>query len=175
MKAKLFESDRFYYREFDADLDAKTIYELNSDIEVIQYTGDPPFKSEQDAYKTLKDYDHYKKYGYGRWAAIRKDDDVFVGWCGLKMNDDEILDIGYRFFKKFWGKGYATETAKASLKYGFEELNLEEIIGRAAKENIASIKVLEKLGMKYYKTAACEHISGAVYYKINKEEYAKLY
>lgn len=174
MKATLFESERFYFREFDEELDAQIMFELNSDLEVIQYTGDPPFDSVEHAYETIKNYDHYKKYGYGRWAAIRKEDNAFVGWCGLKMNEDEILDIGYRFFKKYWGKGYATETAKATLKYGFEILKLEEIIGRAAKENIASIKVLEKLGMTYYKTAPCEHISGAVYYKISKEEYLGL-
>ena len=109
----LFESERFYLREFDANQDAQVMYELNSDIDVIKYTGDPPFNSVKHAHEMISKYDHYRKYGYGRWAAIRKVDHVFVGWCGLKMNEDDILDIGYRFFKKYWGKGYATETANA--------------------------------------------------------------
>jgi [ribosomal protein S5]-alanine N-acetyltransferase len=57
--------------------------------------------------------------------------------------------LGYRFIKKFWGKGYATEVAFACIQYGFNRLNLQQIIGRALPGNLASIKVLEKCGMQY--------------------------
>ena len=57
------------------------------------------------------------------------------------------IDLGYRFKKEFWGKGYATEAAYASIKYGFERLGLQRIVGRAEFDNIGSLKVLEKCGM----------------------------
>jgi RimJ/RimL family protein N-acetyltransferase len=64
-----------------------------------------------------------------------KETDAYLGWCGLKFLDDlQETDIGYRFHKKYWGRGYATESAAACLKYGFEKLNLKKIIGRAMKK-----------------------------------------
>lgn len=59
------------------------------------------------------------------------------------------IDLGYRFMKKAWGKGYATEAAYACIKYGFEKLNLNHIVGRAMPDNVGSLKVLEKCGMIY--------------------------
>jgi len=100
----------------------------------------------------LSTYNHYEKYGFGRWAVIRKQDDVYIGWCGLKYSPqlDEV-DLGFRFFKKHWNKGYATEAAKACIDYGFNHLGLKKIVGRAMNENQSSIRVLEKIGMIYEK------------------------
>jgi RimJ/RimL family protein N-acetyltransferase len=68
----------------------------------------------------------------------------FLGWCGLKyLFETNEVDLGYRFMKKFWGKGYATEAALACIEYGFATLNLHQIVGRALPGNLASIKVLE--------------------------------
>ena len=73
-----------------------------------------------------------------------------MGWCGLKyLSETNEVDLGYRFMKKFWDKGYATEAALACIEYGFNRLNLQRIVGRALPGNLASIKVLEKCGMKY--------------------------
>jgi RimJ/RimL family protein N-acetyltransferase len=74
----------------------------------------------------------------------------FIGWCGLKyLPETNEVDLGYRFMKKFWGNGYATEAALACIEYGFTRLNLRLVVGRALPANLASIKVLEKCGMKY--------------------------
>jgi RimJ/RimL family protein N-acetyltransferase len=64
-------------------------------------------------------------------------------------NKVNYYDIGYRFMPQFWGKGYATEATKAWLKLGFEEMNLQEIIGAAHQENKASRRVLEKCGLQF--------------------------
>jgi RimJ/RimL family protein N-acetyltransferase len=86
----------------------------------------------------------------GRWSVIRKSDQQFLGWCGLKLiRDDNTVDLGYRFHQRFWKQGYATETGKACLHYGFEQLKLQRIVGRAEKANKASIHVLEKCGMQF--------------------------
>lgn len=130
--------------------DAESIYLLNLDPEVIKYTCDLPFESVEKAKDFIENYNHYKLYGFGRWAVIGKSDNEFLGWCGLKYTAElNEYDIGFRFFKKYWNQGFATEAAIKCLEIGFKEFKMKEIVGRAMKGNIASIKVLEKIGMKY--------------------------
>jgi [ribosomal protein S5]-alanine N-acetyltransferase len=145
----ILETERLLLREFLAD-DAEGMFNLNSDPEVVLYTGDGPFESVEEARKFLEDYKQvYSKWGFGRWAVILKSNGETLGWCGLRQyKEDEGVDLGFRFFKKHWGKGYATESALACTKYAFEKLKLEKLIGRARKENFASLRVLEKCGMK---------------------------
>lgn len=163
------ETKRLILRE-TTPADAEQAYLLNLDPEVIRYTGDEAFKSVEEAEKFLTAYDHFKKYGFGRWAVIDKSNNEFLGWCGLKYSpNDNEYDIGFRFFKKHWGKGYATEAATACLELGFNKFNMPAIIGRAAKQNLASINVLQKIGLTYLKDADC-HGEDAVIYKIEKNK-----
>ncbi|MEZ4777641.1 MAG: GNAT family N-acetyltransferase [Bacteroidia bacterium] len=166
----IIETPRLILREFSLS-DATNMYELNADPEVVRYTGDKPFASIMEAATFLENYDSYKKYGYGRWAVVDKVSEAFLGWCGLKFNEEKFVDIGFRFFRKEWNKGYATESARASLDYGFNHLNLDEIIGRASTENNPSIRVLEKLNMHFWKFDDCKGIANSAYYRISKEEY----
>ncbi|MGB5318046.1 GNAT family N-acetyltransferase [Eudoraea sp.] len=168
----ILETDRLMLREFILD-DAQKIFSLNSDPEVTRYTGDLPFKSEKEATLFLSNYQDYKKYGFGRWAVLDKKTKLFLGWCGLKRNEENLIDLGFRFFKNEWNKGFATESATACIYYGFNSLGFDKIIGRAAQENIASIKVLEKIGMHYWKTDVCHGITNAHYYMITKEAFTK--
>lgn len=164
------ETKRLLLREFHLS-DSAELFLLNSDPDVIRYTGDPPFESINEAKNFVKNYSEYKKNGYGRWAVILKETNSFIGWCGLKLNEENMVDLGFRFYKKNWGRGYATEAAEASLEYGFNELNLDLIIGRAALDNTASIKVLEKLNMRYWKNDLCHGIANSAYYTISISEY----
>jgi RimJ/RimL family protein N-acetyltransferase len=92
----------------------------------------------------------YVLYDHGRWAVHLRSNLEFIGWCGLKyLRETNEVDIGYRFMKKFWDNGYATEAALACIEYGFNKLDLHRIVGRALPGNLSSIKVLEKCGMKY--------------------------
>ncbi|MEM8898930.1 MAG: GNAT family N-acetyltransferase [Bacteroidota bacterium] len=148
-RLEIFETRRTFLRPFllEDDID---LFELNADLKVIQFTGDGPFSSKEEARTFIREYSHYHKFGYGRWAAIRKEDLEFLGWCGLKFHPaTEETDLGFRFKQKFWNQGYATETAKACLQIGFNAYELPKIIGRAAVENLASVRVLEKIGMTY--------------------------
>ncbi len=166
----IIETPRLLLREFVLN-DAENIWELNSDPEVIKYTGDPPFETIEKAREFLLNYKDYEKNSFGRWAVITKASNSFIGWCGLKFNEQNLVDIGFRFFRREWNKGYATEAAHACLVYGFKELNLNEIIGRVARQNKASIKVLEKLSMDYWKNDNCKGIEDSLYYRITKEQY----
>ncbi len=159
----LFETERLQLRPFSLD-DAKEMYLLNLDREVLQYTGDVSFKSIAAAKSFLKNYDQYSAFGMGRWATLTKDGHHFIGWCGLKYwSAEEGADIGFRLHKKYWGKGYATEAASACLAYGFLQLGLHRIIGRAKKENKASIRVMEKIGMKFQYDFLFEGDQGVMY------------
>lgn len=167
---QILETDRLFLREFHLS-DAEKMYELNADPEVIRFTGDPPFTSIEKAQEFLENYTDYQKNGYGRWAVIEKSTGEFIGWCGLKYNEEKLVDIGFRLFRKTWNKGYATEAAAATLAYGFNTLKLEEIIGRASEENKASISVLMKLGMNFWKLSAFEGIGYTAYYRIDKKQF----
>jgi RimJ/RimL family protein N-acetyltransferase len=144
------ETDRLLLRKFKEG-DAPLLYELNLDPEVIRYTHDPMTDVEH-AGKVLDDVilPQYVLYDHGRWAVHLRSNLEFIGWCGLKyLRETNEVDIGYRFMKKFWDNGYATEAALACIEYGFNKLDLHRIVGRALPGNLSSIKVLEKCGMKY--------------------------
>lgn len=163
----ILETSRLILRELDSK-DAKNFYDLNSNPNVIKYTGNSAFKNVEEAKEFLENYTDYKFNGYGRWAVILKTTDKFIGWCGLKFDElENETDIGFRFFEEEWNKGYATESAIACIHYGFEKLKLKRIIGRAMKENVGSIKVLEKIGLEYEKNAVLAG-KDAVIYKIEK-------
>jgi [ribosomal protein S5]-alanine N-acetyltransferase len=105
-------------------------------------------------------------------AIIFKDTKEFIGWCGLDHRDQTKADpaLFYLLKAKYWGKGLATEAAAALLNYAFGELNLVSIHAGAAPENIASKRVMEKLGMKY---AGLDE-GGGYAFTITQEEYWKL-
>ena len=168
----ILETPRLYLREITVE-DAENAYLLNLDPEVVKYTGDLPFVNVEEARTFLQNYDHYKKYQFGRWAVISKSDDQFLGWCGLKYTAElNEYDIGFRLSKKFWNLGYATEAAKACIKLGFEKYHFNEIVGRAMKENVASIKVLEKIGLRYDKPFDFDGNEGVIY-KLTKSDWKK--
>lgn len=161
------ETERFYLREISTS-DAENAYRLNGDPDVIKHTGDEAFESIESAKQFLENYDHYIKYGFGRWAVIDKTSNEFLGWCGLKYTPKlDEYDIGFRFFKKHWNKGYATESAKACIDLGFNKFGMKVIVGRAMKENIASIKVLQKIGLTYFEDRISDGETEVIY-KIEK-------
>lgn len=143
-------TERLYLREHTIN-DAPSLLDLNSDPEVTRYTGDGPLKDLEEAKRILNDIilPQYPNR-MGRWAVHLKADDTFIGWCGLKyIAELDEIDLGYRYFKKYWGQGYATEAAKATMDYGINVLQLERIVGRAAVDNHNSIRVLQKAGMQF--------------------------
>lgn len=148
-------TQRLQLRPFSKE-DALALYLLNLDEQVIRYTGDPPFRSEEDALDFIRSYDHYDKYGHGRYAVIRTYDGAFLGWCGLKWNEDiQEADLGYRFMRNHWGKGYAQEAGTACLKEAFDRFDYTSVIGRVMCPNISSIRVLQRLGFSFERYIYC--------------------
>lgn len=165
MNNAILETERLWMRKFMVE-DAEDMYLLNADPDVLRYTGDKAFESVEESYKFIEKYNPYDTEGFGRWVCVTKDTNEVIGWCGLRMQYDiNMVDLGYRFHKRFWGKGYATESGLASIEHGFKDHNLDVIIGRAAHDNIASINVLKKCGMQYWQETTCGDDPG-VYYRV---------
>lgn len=164
----IFETPRLILRQFTED-DAPLILELNSDPEIVKYVHEPTLKTEEEAKTILLNniLPQYKN-NLGRWAIHTKDNNEFIGWCGLKYRPEpDEIDLGYRLIQKAWGKGFATEAAQYTLDHGFKTLSLKLITGRAHIENIASIKVLEKLGMDYIGESIVDNCPVRTYTKAN--------
>jgi len=164
----ILETGRLVLRTFTTG-DAPLIYALNLDPDVTRYTGDP-VRDLSHAREVLEEVilPQYNLYNHGRWAVFLKPElpgqvnsagmslsgqepeGDFIGWCGLKTRPERNeIDLGFRFIKKAWGKGLATEAARACLDYGFSKLNLPRIVARAMPQNSASIRVIEKCGMQF--------------------------
>lgn len=156
MSIKIFaETERLILRELLPE-DAAGIFELDADPEVQRYVGNKPLTHIDQAREVITFIRRqYDENGIGRWAMTDKVTGTFIGWTGLKLiktpvNDHiNYYDLGYRLLRKHWGAGYATESAIASLKYGFEEMNLPEIFAMADMDNHGSQHVLEKVGLKH--------------------------
>lgn len=148
---------------------AADLFALNNDPEVIRYTGDPPFKSVGHARQFIAAYDHYRTHGFGRWG-LQTHKRAFIGWCGLKRHDAGWVDLGFRLKRSEWNKGFATEASLATLQFAFHRLRLNEVIGRAMKENAASIRVLEKVGMHCIRSESTD-LHNALVYQVNKSTF----
>ncbi|MBV6442321.1 MAG: N-acetyltransferase [Haliscomenobacteraceae bacterium CHB4] len=151
----ILETLRLILREVE-ESDLEGFFEMDSDPEVARYVGAPPVQHRQESLEIIRFVrSHYILYGMGRWAVVLKETGEFLGWCGvrpmreMKVNGrTDFVDISFRFTRRYWGKGYATEAAKAALDYGFQVLGYTEICSFADIRNVASQRVLEKIGLK---------------------------
>ena len=108
--------------------------------------------------------EHWTTHGFGPWVVIHKPDNQLIGHCGLRYwPDSSDVEVLYAIDKRYWGKGLATEGARASVRYGFEHLHLERIMAAALVENQASRRVLEKIGMRYERTVQFRGLDAASY------------
>jgi ribosomal-protein-alanine N-acetyltransferase len=150
----LIETERLIIREI-LPSDVMGMFEMDADPDVNWYVGQHSATIEESR-KTIEFIrEQYALNGIGRWAVIEKATNGFVGWIGFKLmktvvnNHTNYIDFGYRFQKKYWGKGYATESSKAVLEYGFEHLRYKEVYAMTNVENKASRRVLEKVGFSF--------------------------
>ena len=150
------ETERLILRDLrSSDLDG--MFELDSDHDVHPYLGNKPIKTKDEALKIIESVrNQYEERGIGRWAAIEKHTGNFIGWAGIRLNTEynmngfiKYYDVGYRLIKRFWGKGYATESGKAAIDYAFNSMNLPELYAITEIGNQASHNVLLKIGLTY--------------------------
>jgi ribosomal-protein-alanine N-acetyltransferase len=165
------ETGRLRLRAFAPD-DLDDLYMVFGDAEVMKYiSGGKPRTRDATRVGMLRTIEGWRERGFGLWAVVEKDSGKVIGYCGLIFLDGTTeVEVAYGMAKSSWGKGFATEAARASLKFGFEELKLEKIVAVVNPENISSQRVLEKLRMKY--TGNAHHYDAdLMYYEISQQDY----
>jgi RimJ/RimL family protein N-acetyltransferase len=151
------ETERLLLRRFTAD-DADHLVDLDGDPEVMRYlnggTPTPRDVIERDILPRFLRYDQ-RSAGYGFWAAIEKATGDFLGWFSFRPADgagpDEV-ELGYRLRRAAWGKGYATEGSRALIRKGFAEPGVRRVFATTYQDNLASRRVMEKVGMTLVRT-----------------------
>jgi ribosomal-protein-alanine N-acetyltransferase len=149
MPTEFLTTERLILRPFAAQ-DAAAFYRLNGDPEVMRWLPkDEVFATEAEALQFVQ---HYlaasANWPFARWAVTEKKTGDFLGWSGLRELPDGEVDLGYRLLREHWGLGYATESGRAWVRYGFEQAGLPSIIARTARGNLRSQRTLEKLGFQ---------------------------
>ena len=159
---RLIQTARLELRQFESN-DDRAMFEVLTDPEVMRFSI-----QKLDDLAAVQNWlsdclEHYTNYGYGKWA-VSKNGKV-IGYCGLIYQPDldgqPEVALGYRLARAAWGQGYATEAARAVLEYGFKTLGLSRIVATIDPNNLASIGVAEKVGMRFEKEVWLEGYSYA--------------
>lgn len=147
---------------------------IHSDPDVMRYLpGGVPRSRDRTATTLAIVIEHWHRYGFGVWSVEQKERAGLIGHCGLAYVPDAngAVELAYAFGKAFWGKGFATQSARANLRFGFEHLGLSEIVAVAVPANCGSQRVMEKIGMR------CQGITDRFYgvelvlYAINRKDF----
>ncbi|MFZ0454659.1 MAG: GNAT family N-acetyltransferase [Ignavibacteriaceae bacterium] len=142
------ETKRLKLRELNEN-DENFLYDILSDEETMKYYP-APYDINRVRKSIKRSINSYKENRFGLWGVILKEQNRFIGQCGITKQDIDgviVPEIGYHINKEFWRKGFASEASVACLKYGFEKLQLIEIYIHTYIKNIPSRRVAEKLNM----------------------------
>jgi RimJ/RimL family protein N-acetyltransferase len=135
------------------------------DPEVMKYLGieaGATLSREETKLVLQKMTEFWGRNGFGRWAVINKEDNKLIGLCGFRLLED-ALELVYALAKPYWGRGFATEAARASLRFGFEELNYDRIVAITRHANKGSRRVMSKLLMTYEQDVNHYGVDGVQY------------
>ncbi len=179
------ETDRLVLRRFTA-ADADNLYHLDHDPAVMRFLsgGKPtPRAVIEDEILPLY-FQCYERFaGFGFWAAIEKSSETFLGWFEFRPPDGgspDAVELGYRLRRAAWGKGYATEGARALIRKGFIDLGVQCVFAETMAVNSASRRVMEKAGLTLVRTvhqAWTDPIKGAehgeVEYALTKADWER--
>ncbi|HEX8588767.1 GNAT family N-acetyltransferase [Pseudomonas sp.] len=133
--------------------DLPRLFAIYSDPQTQLFNPSGPMTEEAQANALLERWiGHWEIHGYGWWAIARREEpEHIIGFGGIALHDflgEQRLNLGYRFAVEAWGQGFATEVGRTALEHGFSSLNLDEVYGFVRPANVASIRVLEKIGMQ---------------------------
>ena len=145
----LFETPRLLVRQYDLS-DEDSFFLLNGNEEVVRYIRPAKTRVESDLYLRQVIEAYQANPLYGRWAAVNKIDQRFVGsFAVIPVEGKKQMQLGYALLPENWGKGYATELTKAGLEYVFTKTEIDPIFAYAELPNLPSQKVLVKAGFKF--------------------------
>ena len=138
---------------------------IAADTEVMRYIHDgTPWSEERARQFVERQILLFGERGFCLWKLVPKEDGPLIGFCGLQpLPDMPEIEIGWWLARAWWGRGLATEAARAALRDGFERIGLERIVSIAQPANIASIAIMRKLGMQFERIAEPRGIPVALY------------
>jgi len=148
---KVLETDRLILRRLSPD-DAEFILRLLNEPSWLRFIGDKGVRTVEDAraYILKGPVEMYSRLGFGLYLVELKEEGSPIGICGLIKRDSlEDVDIGFAFLPKHWGRGYAYEAASAVMAYGGKALGLKRIVAITSADNDSSVRLLEKLGLRF--------------------------
>lgn len=182
----LLETERLLLRQFTID-DVDNLFELDNDPDVVRFTPNAGRAPERNVIQTQvlhQFFTYYERYdSYAVWAAIEKLSQEFIGWFMFRpvvhasyfdpaLANPSDIELGYRLRKAAWGRGYATEGSKALVFQGFSMLGMQRVVAAALSANVASIRVLEKAGLRLQTRFFYEQLGQeVVVYALNKDEF----
>ena len=148
MKIPAIKTTRLVLRPFTKK-DVDPLYQILQEKDILRYFPNPNPPSRERVEQLISNQlKHWEEHKLGWWAVEPRLRKHLIGWCGLQfLPETQETEVGFLISKAFWGQGLATEAAKASLLYGFDRLGLKSIVGITHPENVASQRVIEKLGM----------------------------
>jgi ribosomal-protein-alanine N-acetyltransferase len=190
----ILESERLFLREFVVG-DVNNLFKLDSYPEVIRWgnggnTTNYELIKTQSLPKMMETYNKYDNFGI--WAAIEKSSQHFIGWfhffpaidnkfaVDLNIVTNDEVALGYRLIPDFWGKGYGTEMSSALVLKGFNDWDVQRVVAWTLLNNHRSIRVMEKLGLKFEREFAFTEVQlpvlselerKAVKYGLNREDF----
>lgn len=131
------------------DADRQAFAAMNADPEVVEHLQGPMTRERSDDFMDRIEA-HWDEHGWGLWAVEVPGVAPFVGYTGLWPADylgPGMVEVGWRLAREHWGHGYATEAARATLRYGFETVGLDEIVSFTVPQNTRSRAVMERIGL----------------------------
>lgn len=150
--------------------DVNELTPINQDPQVMRYICTGTYGYEATLQRLVRWHQDHKNNGYGPFAIIERITGNFLGFSGLinqTIDGEPSVEIGYRLDRHYWGQGLATEAASAIRDFAFNERKLPRLTSIIHKNNLASIRVAEKLGMTYWKDTMFDGIP-CVIYEINR-------
>ena len=153
-------TDRLILRQW-RDEDLPLFAAINADPEVMRYF--PKLLSREESDERVRQVrEHFHRHGFGLWAVEVFGAEPFVGFVGLSVPSFDsqftpCVEVGWRLARKAWGKGYATEAARAAVQFGFDRLGMKEIVSSTVPDNQRSRRVMERLGMTHDPAEDFEH------------------
>ena len=157
------ETDRLILRQMSAE-DAPALLACFQDPATSRYWFTPDHSLEQVHARVVRLEDDWRKNGFGDWAIVDRATDKFIGFAGLHyIADMPEVNLGYLLAHSAWGRGLGTEACCAAIQFGFGAAGLKQIVGVTHPLNRASIRVLEKVGMTFWKNVDRGGIPRVVY------------
>jgi ribosomal-protein-alanine N-acetyltransferase len=133
---------------------------------------DKIFSREQAAAELNESIDRFEAHGCGLWGARLREQPELIGFCGFRFfHDPPQLQLLYGFHPDHWSKGFATEAARAMIRFGFERAGLDSVIASADAPNLASLGVMERAGMSFDRRETVNEMD-TVYYRLDRRDFS---